>query len=227
LNEAGAAMTAGAMAKGMLLFGTWSGLENSIRQTMEGRSDVNETAEAFVAGSVVGGAFALAGRVASGIRRSAAARFEAEGESTAGRLENAGDDVVEGAGNKTGKFIDNTKDKISKDEKRVVDDLVGQGKTVERIPRDPQSIDKSSDFKIDGVITELKTLENANTNTGMKRIQKGFSQGAETVIIDARGSGLTSSQAGEMINRVKGKYPNGQIPGKVEIWIDGQVITYP
>jgi hypothetical protein len=88
------------MAKGMLLFGTWSGLDNSIRQIMEGRSDVSETVEAFVNGSVVGGAFALAGRVASGIRRSAAARLEAEGEPAAGRLKNASDDAVEGAGSK-------------------------------------------------------------------------------------------------------------------------------
>jgi hypothetical protein len=105
LNEAGAAMTAGTMAKGMLLFGTWSGLDNSIRQIIEGRSDTFETVEAFLEGSVFGGAFALAGKVASGIRRGAAARLEAEGEPTAGRLKNASD-VVEGAGSKTFNSVD-------------------------------------------------------------------------------------------------------------------------
>jgi len=133
-------------------------------------------------------------------------------------------------GNKTGKegeFIDNTTDTMTISERRVVDDLVAQGKTVERVPKDPNAIDKSPDYLVDGVKTELKTLQNANTNTGMKRIQEGFKQGAETVIIDARGAGLTDSQAIEIINRASGKYQNGQIPGNVEIWIDNNVITYP
>jgi len=131
--------------------------------------------------------------------------------------------VNDGAG-ETGKYIDNTTDTLTKGEKQVIDDLVGQGKTVERIPK---SDVKTPDFKVNGVKTELKTLENANTNTGMKRIQEGFKQGAETVIIDARGSGLTNSQASEILSRVSGKYSNKQLPGNVEIWIDGKVITYP
>ena len=126
-----------------------------------------------------------------------------------------------------GLFIDNTTDSMTKGERLIADDLVLQGKTVERIPKDPKAIDKSPDFKVDGVKTELKTLENANTNTGMKRIQEGFAQHAETVVIDARGSRLTTLQATEIINRARGKYLNGRLPGKVEIWIDGQVITYP
>jgi ABC-type transporter Mla subunit MlaD len=136
------------------------------------------------------------------------------------------DEVTEGAG-KTGKYIDDTTDALTKAEQQVVDDLVKQGKTVERIPRDLKAIDRTPDFNINNVKTELKTLENANTNTGMKRIQKGFSQGAESVIVDARTSGLTKAQAEEIIARVKGKYPNGRLPGTLEIWIDGQIITYP
>ena len=155
--------------------------------------------------------------------------FSQKGDIRKNKWYNMQEETLEykGAGSKTEKFIDNTTDAMTKSERQVVDDLVGQGKTVESIPKDPKAIDKSPDFKIDGVKTELKTLENANTNTGMKRIQEGFTQHAETVIIDARDSGLTSSQATEIINRASGKYPNGQLPGKVEIWIDGQVITYP
>ena len=138
----------------------------------------------------------------------------------------AADEIAAGE-KRIGKFIDNTTDPITKAEKVVVDDLVEQGKTVERIPKDPKAIDKSPDFKVDGVKTELKTLENANTNTGMKRVQQGFVQEAENVIIDARNSGLTRVQAEEIISRAKGKYPNGQLPGTVEIWIDGQVVVYP
>jgi hypothetical protein len=73
----------------------------------------------------------------------------------------------------------------------------------------------------------VKTLENPNTNTGMRRIKEGFAQNAETVIIDARDSGLTALQAQEIINRAKGTYPDKALSGKVEIWIDGQVVTYP
>jgi len=112
-------------------------------------------------------------------------------------------------------------------EKKVVGDLTASGKNVEIIPKDPNAINKTPDFRVDGVKTELKTLQNPNTNTGMKRIQEGFGQGAETVIIDARGSGLTSSQAKEIINRASGKFENKQLPGKVEIWTDEGNMTYP
>jgi hypothetical protein len=109
-------------------------------------------------------------------------------------------------------------------ERKVVGELVSQGKTVEIIPKTTQA--KTSDFFVDAVKTELKTLQNPNTGTGMKRIQEGFGQGAEKVIIDARESGLTSSQAQEIINRALGKYPGGQLPGHVEIWTGEGIITY-
>lgn len=112
-------------------------------------------------------------------------------------------------------------------EKQVVDDLVGQGKTVEIIPKDPQSKVKTPDFKVDGVKTELKTLENPNVNTGITRIQKGLKQGAEVVIIDGRSAGVTKEQAQEMINRAAGTYSDKTIPGKVEIWTNDGVVTYP
>jgi hypothetical protein len=115
-------------------------------------------------------------------------------------------------------------DGLTAAEKKVVGDLVSQGKTVEIIPKTTQA--KTPDFFVDAVKTELKTLQNPNTGTGMKRIQEGFEQGAEKVIIDARESGLTSSQAQEMINRALGKYPGGQLPGRVEIWTGEGIITY-
>ncbi|WP_432777219.1 hypothetical protein AAFJ72_17470 [Brevibacillus gelatini] len=112
-------------------------------------------------------------------------------------------------------------------EKKVVNDLTASGKNVEVIPKDPNAKVKTPDFKVDGVKTELKTLENPNVNTGITRIQKGLKQGAETVIIDARDAGLTANQAKEIINRASGTYPNKSIPGKVEIWTNEGTITYP
>lgn len=59
----------------------------------------------------------------------------------------------------------------------------------------------------------------------MKRIQEGFAQGAQVVILDARKSGLTSEQAKEIINRSQGKYPDKRLPGKVEIWLSNETVT--
>jgi RHS repeat-associated protein len=112
-------------------------------------------------------------------------------------------------------------------EKKVVNDLINSGKNVEIIPKDPYSKVKTPDFKVNGIKTELKTLENANINTGITRIQKGLKQGADTVIIDARAAGLTVDQAKEIIKRASGTYSNKTIPGKVEIWTNEGNITYP
>lgn len=49
------------------------------------------------------------------------------------------------------------------------------------------------------------------------RIQNGFKQGAETVIIDARNTGLTLGQANTIMERAAGKY-GGTLLGHVEIW---------
>ncbi|MED0673650.1 hypothetical protein P4S95_26140 [Aneurinibacillus aneurinilyticus] len=108
-----------------------------------------------------------------------------------------------------------------------MNDLTARGKNVEIIPKDPSAKVKTPDFKVDGVKTELKTLENPNVNTSITRIQKGLKQDAETVIIDARGAGLTADQARQIINRASGTYPNKTIPGKVEIWTNEGTITYP
>ena len=60
----------------------------------------------------------------------------------------------------------------------------------------------------------------------MTRIQRGFRrQGAEAIIIDARGSDLTVYQARQSITRVTGTFPNRRLPGRVEIWIDTGIIT--
>ncbi|SLK14730.1 MULTISPECIES: RHS repeat-associated core domain-containing protein [unclassified Paenibacillus] len=116
---------------------------------------------------------------------------------------------------------------LSNAEKKVVNDLINSGKNVEIIPKDPYSKVKTPDFKVNGIKTELKTLENANINTGITRIQKGLKQGADTVIIDARAAGLTVDQAKEIIKRASGTYSNKTIPGKVEIWTNEGNITYP
>ena len=176
----------------------------------EGRTGESLAEAAGQSGAQVQGA-ALG---AAGVRQDADVNAALSGQRTG--------ELAEGVGDVTGSL-----DGLIPAERKMIDDLTKQGKNVETIPRSNVPGGKTPDFNVNNVKTELKTMQNPNTNTGMKRIQEGFGQGAETVIIDARGSGLTRTQASEIINRAKGKYLNGLLPGKVEIWIDGQIITYP
>lgn len=68
-----------------------------------------------------------------------------------------------------------------------------------------------------GVKMELKTLIGTSLNTPVTRIQDGFKQGAEAVIIDGRNTGFTVDNANTVIERVLGKY-GGELLGTVEIW---------
>ena len=116
---------------------------------------------------------------------------------------------------------------LSSAEKRVVNDLVNRGNKVEIIPKDPRAINRTPDFRVNGVSVELKTLQNPNVNTGITRVQDGFKQNAQNVLIDARDLGLTRAQGQEIINRARGTFSNGKLPGKVEIWTsEGIVIGF-
>lgn len=112
-------------------------------------------------------------------------------------------------------------DDLTKAERAVVDDLLNHRKNVEIIPRSNVNGVKTPDFLVNGVQTELKTLTGTSLNTPVSKIQKAFKQGAETVIIDARGVNISSSQAETILNRASGVY-GGTLPGNVEIWtVDG------
>ncbi|WP_366290670.1 hypothetical protein [Paenibacillus sp. AN1007] len=122
-----------------------------------------------------------------------------------------------------GKFVGDIHE-LKPAERKVANDLIAEGKTVERIPESTKHGEKTPDFKVDGVLTELKSLQNPNVNTGVGRIKEGFKQHAEIVVIDGREAGLTKEQAEQILNRAKGTYADKQIPGKVEIWIkDGKI----
>ncbi len=82
---------------------------------------------------------------------------------------------------------------------------------------------KTPDFLANGVRTELKTLTGTGLNTPVTRIQDGFRQGAETVIIDGRNTGLTLDAANIVIERALGKY-GGELPGIIEIWTTEGII---
>jgi len=67
-------------------------------------------------------------------------------------------------------------------ERTMVNDLLNQGKNVEIIPRSNTQGIKTADFKVNGVLTELKTLNGTSLNTPVTRIQDGFKQGASSKI---------------------------------------------
>ncbi len=123
-----------------------------------------------------------------------------------------------------GEFVGNINE-LKPAEKKVANDLMEEGRRVERIPESTIHGEKTPDFKVDGVLTELKSLQNPNVNTGVGRIKDGFKQHAEKVIIDAREAGLTKEQAKQIIDRAKGTYTDRKIPGKVEIWTNEGKIT--
>ena len=105
----------------------------------------------------------------------------------------------------------------------MVDDLLNAGNNVEIIPRSNIPGNKTRDFLVNGVKTELKTLTGESLNTPVTRIQDGFNQGAEVVIIDGRKTGLTLNDANTVIERALGKY-GGELPGKVQIWTKEGII---
>jgi len=142
--------------------------------------------------------------------------------STAFLIFGFGKGVSSGAANSTYKAVKagaltGSVDGLTAAEKTVINDLLSQGKNVSVIPRSTTS--KTPDFLINGIKTELKTLSNANVNTAITRIQDGFKQGAQTVIIDARGTSMTSDQVAQIMSRAAGTYKDKALPGKVEIWI--------
>ena len=108
-------------------------------------------------------------------------------------------------------------DGLTTAERTMVDDLLNAGNNVEIIPRSNIPGDKTPDFLVNGVKTELKTLTGTSLNTPVTRIQDGFKQGAEAVIIDGRNTGLTLDDANTVMERALGKY-GGELPGIVEIW---------
>lgn len=66
---------------------------------------------------------------------------------------------------RTGILRGDTK-RLNANERKVVSELLEEGRSIEVLPEGTQS---SPDFVVDGLKTELKTLENHNLNTPLKK----------------------------------------------------------
>ena len=116
---------------------------------------------------------------------------------------------------KRGTLIGNL-DKLTADERKMVEDLLSLGKDVKIIPKSNEFKVKTPDFEVNGIKTELKTINGISDSTPVKRIRKAFQQHASVVIIDARKTEMLFQDAEVVISRVKGIM--GELPGNVEIW---------
>lgn len=122
---------------------------------------------------------------------------------------------------RTGILRGDTK-RLNANERKVVSELLEEGRSIEVLPEGTQS---SPDFVVDGLKTELKTLENHNLNTPLKKIRKAFDkQGADAMIYDVRPAQLTEADVNIVYQRITGIY-GGKVPGIIEFWtIEGKVI---
>lgn len=109
--------------------------------------------------------------------------------------------------------------KLSLDEQMVAKALLESGRKLEILA--PSSTQKTADFIVDGVSTELKTLtsEVFNENTAVTKIVEAFDQG-KAVILNARQYDLSIDQMKSLIERVVGSLNSKgkELSGTIEIW---------
>ena len=132
-------------------------------------------------------------------------------------LENLDDTASAGLNNipKPGSLTGNLNE-INPTERGMVEELLNQGKNVELVPRGST---KTPDFLVDGVPTELKTLESAGKNTLKNAIQKASEQGQQ-VLVDARNVPITAENAHQQILRAQGnltKSGKSSLSGRVTV----------
>jgi hypothetical protein len=116
---------------------------------------------------------------------------------------------------KPGNLIGNLNE-INLTERAMVNELLNQGKNVEIVPR---GATKTPDFLINGVSTELKTLQIAGKNTLKNAIQDASQQG-QKILIDARNVSIKAENAKQQILRAEGNLiKNGKpsLNGRVTI----------
>jgi len=82
---------------------------------------------------------------------------------------------------------------------------------------------KNADALVNGVKTEFKTVTVAGPNTLKNQIQDGLQQG-QNVVIDARATSITKTEAVQQIKRVEGNI--GSVAGRVTIYTKEGKVTH-
>ena len=104
-------------------------------------------------------------------------------------------------------------EKMTAAEASMKSELEAAGSTVERIPR--VSGQKTADFFVDGVKTELKTVTGNSPTSVKNAIQKAAEQSDKNILIDARPSGISAEDALNQIHRAEGNI--GGLSGRVTV----------
>ena len=106
-------------------------------------------------------------------------------------------------------------------EASMIAELRSAGKTVEQLARIPGK--KTADFLVNGVETELKTLEGSGTTTLKSAVERAAKQG-EQILIDARDTKLTAEQCANQIARAQGNV--GGLQGRVTVLTKDGIVNF-
>ena len=109
---------------------------------------------------------------------------------------------------------------LTQAERSMVEELLAEGRNVTIIPR---ATGKTADFIIDGVVTELKTLQAAGPNT-LKNALETASQQGQQILIDARKVSMTPAEAATQIQRAQGNV--GGLQGRVTVLTAGGAVKF-
>jgi RHS repeat-associated protein len=110
---------------------------------------------------------------------------------------------------------------LTEDELTVFNELKGMGFDIQPIENVQGA--KTADFLVNGVRTELKTLQTAGPNTLKNAIESGAKQG-EQVIVDARKVGISSANAYRQAARAEGNV--GGLTGRITILTKDGVVKF-
>ncbi|EOI03133.1 hypothetical protein UAY_00880 [Enterococcus moraviensis ATCC BAA-383] len=126
-------------------------------------------------------------------------------------LEKSGERVkiVEKSSGAKGKLDASLKsfESLTIDEQKVVESLLEQGKNVQLIPEAP-NVGKTPDLLVNGVKTEIKTLNGNNINTLITKVGNALKQvdGTGEIIYDISKANFSQKQMNEIISRLTGRY---------------------
>ncbi|QIK70252.1 hypothetical protein G7062_08100 [Erysipelothrix sp. HDW6C] len=97
---------------------------------------------------------------------------------------------------------------LTTDEKRIVDKLLSEGKNGQLIS-ETQNVGKSFDLKVDGIPTEIKTLNRNNINTLVTKVGRALEQlkGENgKIIYDISRANFSSDEINQIWSRLVGKF---------------------
>lgn len=130
-----------------------------------------------------------------------------------------------GGGGSGGGSIDQSEKTFNDRELKIAENLKSEGKNVKAIPESTTPGVRTPDSEVDGVPTEFKSLD-SGAGSGTVKNQLNSAQGqAPSAIIDARGSGLSESDAQLGLRRYLGANPGKMT--YIRIIGDGYNIEWP